>query len=1064
MLNIWFDYRTAYPFGQGHKSHFKYSKMKDATYLITKIPLCYSLIKMKHRILLLGFTFLLLVTMGMGLIPHKSYADPNLTTDINIDKDRQTLIAANQCFGRTDVIETGDTNKSKNVDEAYSNIVRGDGHGKPKSIVVGFDLNGDNGVDSCLNLMPRALAIAHASSFGITATDEESGKQVMLQQYVLQGNKFVANTGYKARNTDNNNSKALSAYITNAIKKIPPPNSDLLVTRIAPLVGDCFGFTSDANPPNFNDGKGSFKVAGLGTFLQNENIDWKKDFNWIHTVGLNERAHIGDITLGFTGIKAPNANFTEDNSESSSDFYPLGPEISQTTSYTAGGKNDKNDQNAHGAIVDCHFVKKNADWIFADHTLWSTDTNGNVIFKGQPTGNLPGGTTNNPTGQTDNSCESKGGSLSWLLCPVLNMLDGAITELDAKIQDLLNVKNEYYDNPDIEAAWGRLRNIAYIILVPIMLIMVIGTALGFDFISAYAVKRALPRFLIAVLFITVSWEITSFLITFTNVVGQGVQGLITSSVSGASDINLAALFQPDQGDSFKVAGFALWGLAALIATTTIGIILSYLFVGAVILFVAFLILAFRQFLIIALALVAPLAILAWIFPGNDRLWKLWWGSFSKLLLMFPLIALLIGTGKVFATIVNQAGGSEAPLVNATLKLSAYLLPYFFIPFTFKFAGGVFATVTGFAQDRGRGFFDKQRKGRQEKRAEAGAKNRNYSRFSDRNRFTRGLNAALGAGVHPKDVMRGRRGIRAGIQSGRINQGAAAFENDATVKAHQGDDNFLLALTNEDLAKQKIAVQRAKYDKAMAEHGADSDQANEARSEFDARSSALANARRVRSRYSNGTRLQALNALARTGFQFAPGEAGYKELSDTVTSITGGDMGAYSTAMNEAQYHLRSGGRLELAGINHGAGIDAKEGIRKLGNYARGQSKVQTYYGGAAAWLGVSSVEADGKTAETTTALAEGIGRSLANGETSVEDVVQWHSMLLRDYESATDVNKLEIRKQIDAIESTRAPGSPTDIASGSPGPLAPLIAQNREELRRISVDPSEIDKLNQPPA
>src|SRR5690606_17646951 len=100
--------------------------------------------------------------------------------------------------------------------------------------------------------------------------------------------------------------------------------------------------------------------------------------------------------------------------------------------------------------------------------------------------------------------------------------------------------------------------------------------------------------------------------------------------------------------------------------------------------IAFLVLLARQLFIIALVLVAPLAILAWIFPGNDKIWKSWWSIFSKLLMMFPLIMLLLAVGKVFAILLNEGSGGalDGAIINPILKLLAYMLPYALIPLTF----------------------------------------------------------------------------------------------------------------------------------------------------------------------------------------------------------------------------------------------------------------------------------------------------------------------------------------------------------------------------------------------
>ncbi len=313
--------------------------------------------------------------------------------------------------------------------------------------------------------------------------------------------------------------------------------------------------------------------------------------------------------------------------------------------------------------------------------------------------------------EEDDSCESKGLSLSWILCPVLFAMDQGIEWLDNTIETLLTVQEDYYSNPEIEATWARVRNLAYAILIPIMLFMIIGTGLGFEFISAYTVKRAMPRLVVAVIFITLSWPITSFLITLSNDVGAGILGLMSSAVEGADNITLASVFAPSNADSAVVvasaAGGAYFAAGLALASFNLPILFLYAAMAIAILVIAFTILAFRQFLVIALALLAPLAILAWIFPGNDKFWKLWWSTFSKLLMMFPIIMMLIASGRVFAAIISNSGGNGP--IEIFLKLAAYLLPYAFIPATFKLAGGVFATVTGMVNDRRKGLFDRGRK-------------------------------------------------------------------------------------------------------------------------------------------------------------------------------------------------------------------------------------------------------------------------------------------------------------------------------------------------------------------
>lgn len=300
-----------------------------------------------------------------------------------------------------------------------------------------------------------------------------------------------------------------------------------------------------------------------------------------------------------------------------------------------------------------------------------------------------------------------------MACPMITLLSGTLNWVDTQIQALLQIDQSAYESADIESAWRSIRNIAYIVLVPIMLVMVLGTALNFNFIDAYTVRRAMPRFGIALLYITISWELNTFLIGFSNAVGTGVLGIMTQPFlsEGINDLTLESLFGAPAGNPWGIfyglVTNALFGVGVAIAI--------WLFGGTLLLAAAFafLVLLLRQMFVLALLLIAPLAILAWIFPGNDSLWKAWWSIFSKLLMMFPIIMAIIAVGRIFAFIlVDSPGGSlQGTFLTPLMKLAAYMLPYAFIPFTFKLAGGMFATLTGMVNDRSKGLFDRQRQAR-----------------------------------------------------------------------------------------------------------------------------------------------------------------------------------------------------------------------------------------------------------------------------------------------------------------------------------------------------------------
>ncbi len=403
------------------------------------------------------------------------------------------------------------------------------------------------------------------------------------------------------------------------------------------------------------------------------------------------------------------------------------------------------------------------------------------------------------------SCESKGGDFAWGICPIVRMVDSALKWVDEQIEALLEVDQKPFNSGSgLQQAWAQIRNIAYIILVPMMLVMVIGTALGFSFVDAYTVRRALPRMVIAILFIALSWELTTFLITVSNVVGAGVMGILTLPFKGAasalgadsiSHLTLSSLF----AGSNNVGGF-LETIAASAAFAVGAIVLLWLFGSALLLAatLAFIVLVLRQLFIVALVIFAPLAILAWIFPGNDKLWGAWWSMFSKLLLMFPLIMALLAIGRDFAVIIHQGGLGDNDAGSVIAKIAiviAWLVPYALIPLTYRFAGGAYAFATGWVGDKGKGISERQRKKRAERVQQRAQKTLAGEAFNSNSRLGRTLNrpfqtAAMAAtgrgGINPlnmKSKINSVRGVAAGSEMAEL------ADKNEDIKAVSVDDHL-----------------------------------------------------------------------------------------------------------------------------------------------------------------------------------------------------------------------------------------------------------------------------------
>ncbi len=255
----------------------------------------------------------------------------------------------------------------------------------------------------------------------------------------------------------------------------------------------------------------------------------------------------------------------------------------------------------------------------------------------------------------DVKCEfSLNAAIGWFLCRFIDLIDGTLNWLDQQVNALLFVDNKYYSTENIGDTWRAMRNIALLLLVPMMLVMVIGTAVGIGPFDAYTVKKALPRMVLAVMFIVLSLPICQFAVQLSNGVGNGLGNLILSVTP--PDARVESINQIFNGQDTTDNGTNnLLGLGLLVGGAAAGFgvgLTIFLFAATAVLglFMGFVVLIMREVLLVTLIVIGPIAIIAWIFPGNDKLWSIWRTTFIAMLMMYPLIALLIAAGKFVAGI------------------------------------------------------------------------------------------------------------------------------------------------------------------------------------------------------------------------------------------------------------------------------------------------------------------------------------------------------------------------------------------------------------------------------
>jgi len=313
-----------------------------------------------------------------------------------------------------------------------------------------------------------------------------------------------------------------------------------------------------------------------------------------------------------------------------------------------------------------------------------------------------GGTTNATGTEPDtisSTCYSALPVIGFVMCGIIDLADGFYKTMQTWVSGLLKIDSTSLQSTngggDLQKVWSAVKNFATAGIVLIGVIMVASQVFSFDFISAYTVKKVLPRLIIAAILMQLSWFVFTTMIQFVNALAIGLYTLLLGSFGGSDIIN--TLGNTDIGKNGILAGVTSLAVPALVAAIVldpgimIGLVLALL--GALIaMLVALVTLLVRKMIIILLLVISPFAILAWILPGTNKIWSSWWQLFSKLLFMYPLITLLFAGGAIASKITMISGDQNT--FNLIASVIVYFAPFFLIPSTFKFAGSTMAAVSG----------------------------------------------------------------------------------------------------------------------------------------------------------------------------------------------------------------------------------------------------------------------------------------------------------------------------------------------------------------------------------
>lgn len=279
-----------------------------------------------------------------------------------------------------------------------------------------------------------------------------------------------------------------------------------------------------------------------------------------------------------------------------------------------------------------------------------------------------------------NSCGIDG--IGWLVCPVMNFVASLNDAAYSAISGFLDIKPAILgDNSNTSGAkqgWNFFRNIANAIFAVIFL-WIIFSQISNVGVSNYGIKKILPRLIIGALLVNLSYYLCQIFVDLSNILGHTLKDALESGVGGIGTGSEAA------GWGSAIAA-TIVGVGGVVAFAALAVGIPTLVAGFFAIMTVFIILVVRQAGIILLVAISPVAFAAWLLPNTEDLFKKWMKMLRGLLLVFPIISLLYGAGKLAGAILISSATVDPNNPDETMQLvalAATTMPLIATPFVLQ---------------------------------------------------------------------------------------------------------------------------------------------------------------------------------------------------------------------------------------------------------------------------------------------------------------------------------------------------------------------------------------------
>lgn len=343
-----------------------------------------------------------------------------------------------------------------------------------------------------------------------------------------------------------------------------------------------------------------------------------------------------------------------------------------------------------------------------DHGAYWHEENGTIVCYTYT--KLDGTTSDTPTDSTNppdapgedpedpgeagvlDGCFSNAGVLGWIICPVLRLAGEATAGVYEDIaQNYLVIKSNTMTSESLRGVWARFQGYANIVFAILLVVVILSQVTGVG-LSNYGIKKVLPRLIITIILVNLSFILCSVAVDLSNILGVSLNDLFKNWNTGggisADNLNLGTMVR-NTIDSIGLVGGAgaitIVGIKVVIATEAwkfmiLPLLLTVLAALISILFF-YVILGVRQAAIVMLVAVSPVAIVCYALPNTQKVFSRWFKIFSSLLLVFPICGILMGGSNFASRLLLSVGDVGFMYFLVAMLLS--VIPLFFVPAVLK---------------------------------------------------------------------------------------------------------------------------------------------------------------------------------------------------------------------------------------------------------------------------------------------------------------------------------------------------------------------------------------------